>query len=183
MHVSDDEAQRLWETEIGLDPKRITRFDEDNFWTMGSTGPCGPCSEIFYDTGARMRTGRAIRGRTSGSRYVEIWNLVFQQYNRAADGTLTELRTKNIDTGAGFERMLAVANGKASMYETDLFADLVAAQPDVGHTTLPMDERIVRRRIIADHARAVTLPHRGRRVSLEHGSRLRVALSRAARDP
>jgi alanyl-tRNA synthetase len=155
-HVSDDEAQKLWEKEVGLSADRITRFDEDNFWTMGPTGPCGPCSEIFYDTGAQYASSPGDTGPNLGNRYVEVWNLVFQQYNRAADGALTELRTKNIDTGAGFERLLAVANGKASMYETDLFLDVIAAQPNVGHTTLPTPERIVRRRIIADHARAVT---------------------------
>jgi alanyl-tRNA synthetase len=156
VHVSDDEAQRLWETEVGLAPARITRFDQDNFWTMGTTGPCGPCSEIFFDTGPENALGPGDTGPNLGNRYVEVWNLVFQQYNRASDGTLTELRTKNIDTGAGFERLLAVANGKASMYETDLFADLVEAQPAVGHTTLPAAEQLVRRRIIADHARATT---------------------------
>jgi alanyl-tRNA synthetase len=156
VHVSDDEAQRLWETEVGLDASRITRFDGDNFWTMGATGPCGPCSEIFYDTGPQYALGPEDTGPNLGNRYVEIWNLVFQQYNRASDGELTELKTKNIDTGAGFERMLAVANGFASMYETDLFTDLVKAQPPVGHTTLAPDEQLVRRRIIADHARATT---------------------------
>jgi len=156
VHVSDDEAQRLWETEVGLDSSRITRFDADNFWTMGPTGPCGPCSEIFYDTGAEFALGPDDTGPNLGNRFVETWNLVFQQYNRAGDGTLAELKTKNIDTGAGFERLLAVANGKASMYETDLFADLVDAQPPVGHSTLSGNERIVRRRIIADHARATT---------------------------
>ncbi len=156
VHTDDDDAQALWEREIGLSPDRITRFDEDNFWTMGPTGPCGPCSEIFFDTGAQYASSPGDTGPNLGNRYVEIWNLVFQQYNRSADGTLEELKTKNIDTGAGFERLLAVANGKASMYETDLFADVVAAQPNVGHTTLPAAERIVRRRIIADHARAVT---------------------------
>ncbi len=155
-HVSDDEAQRLWETEIGLAPDRITRFDEDNFWTMGPTGPCGPCSEIFYDTGAAYASDAGDTGPNLGNRYVEIWNLVFQQYNRGADGKLTELAHKNIDTGAGFERMLAVANGYASMYETDLFTDLIAAQPPVGATTLAEAEQLVRRRIIADHARAAT---------------------------
>ncbi len=156
VHVSDDEAQRLWETEIGLASERITRFDDDNFWTMGATGPCGPCSEIFYDTGAEHASSPDDTGPNLGNRYVEIWNLVFQQYNRGADGTLAELQTKNIDTGAGFERMLAVANGKASMYETDLFTDLIAAQPPVGSTTLSAAECVVRRNIIADHARAVT---------------------------
>jgi len=156
VHVSDDEAQRLWETEVGLDASRITRFDADNFWTMGATGPCGPCSEIFYDTGPQYALGPDDTGPNLGNRYVEIWNLVFQQYNRSSDGELAELKTKNIDTGAGFERMLAVANGFASMYETDLFTDLVKAQPPVGHTTLAPDEQLVRRRIIADHARATT---------------------------
>jgi alanyl-tRNA synthetase len=157
VHVGDDEAQQLWETEIGLASERITRWDADNFWTMGPTGPCGPCSEIFFDTGEAHASAPDDTGPNRGNRYVEIWNLVFQQYDRAADGTLTELPSKNIDTGAGFERILAVVNGKASMYETDLFTDLIAAQPDVGATTLAAPEVVVRRNIIADHARAVTL--------------------------
>lgn len=156
VHTSDDEAARLWENEIGLDPARITRWDEDNFWTMGPTGPCGPCSEIFYDTGAENASGPDDDGPNKGDRYVEIWNVVFQQYNRGADGKLSDLPRKAIDTGAGFERMLAVANGKVSMYETDLFTDLIAAQPPVGTTSLAPAEQLVRRRIIADHARAAT---------------------------
>jgi alanyl-tRNA synthetase len=156
VHVSDDEAQRLWETEVGLASDRITRWDEDNFWTMGPTGPCGPCSEIFYDTGEANAAGPGDTGPNLGNRYVEVWNLVFQQYDRAASGVLTELPSKNIDTGAGFERVLAVINGKASMYDTDLFVDLIAAQPGIGATTLAPAEQIVRRNIIADHARAVT---------------------------
>ncbi len=156
VHTSDDDAQRTWENEIGLDPARITRFDEDNFWTMGPTGPCGPSSEIFYDTGASNASGPGDTGPNLGNRYVEIWNLVFQQYNRAGDGTLAELKAKNIDTGAGLERVLAIANGFASMYETDLFTDLVDAQPPAGQTSLAPAEQLVRRRIIADHARAAT---------------------------
>ena len=156
VHTGDDEAQRLWENEIGLAPERITRFDEDNFWTMGPTGPCGPCTEIFYDTGAANASGPEDTGPNLGDRYVEIWNVVFQQYNRGSDGKLSDLPRKAIDTGAGLERMLAVANGKLSMYETDLFTDLVAAQPEVGQTSLSSDEQVVRRRIIADHARAAT---------------------------
>jgi alanyl-tRNA synthetase len=156
VHTGDDEAQRLWENEIGLDPARISRWDEDNFWTMGPTGPCGPCTEIFYDTGAQHAAGPDDDGPNKGDRFVEIWNVVFQQYNRGADGKLTDLPRKAIDTGAGFERMLAVANGKVSMYETDLFTDLIAAQPAVGQTSLTKDDQLVRRRIIADHARAAT---------------------------
>ncbi len=156
VHTSDDEAQSLWEREIGMPSWRISRFDDDNFWTMGPTGPCGPCSELFYDIGAEHASSSEDTGPNRGNRYVEIWNLVFQQFNRAADGTLTELPRKAIDTGAGLERMLAVANGHASMYETDLFTDLIAAQPDIGTTSLAAAEQLVRRRIIADHARAVT---------------------------
>ena len=156
VHTSDDEAEQIWRNEIGVDAARITRFDEDNFWTMGSTGPCGPSTEIFYDTGAEYASGPSDTGPNLGNRYVEIWNVVFQQYNRTADGKLTELPRKAIDTGAGLERMLAVANGKASMYETDLFTDLIAAQPKAGQTTLAPAEQLVRQNIIADHARAVT---------------------------
>src|SRR5271165_5472016 len=156
VHTGDDEAQKLWESEIGLDPARITRFDEDNFWTMGPTGPCGPCTELFYDTGAENASGPDDTGPNLGNRYVEFWNLVFQQYNRTSDGKLHELPRKSIDTGAGFERILALVNGKASMYETDLFTDLIEAQPRVGRTTLAAAEQLERQRIIADHARAVT---------------------------
>jgi alanyl-tRNA synthetase len=156
VHTGDDEAQRLWEDEIGLDASRISRWDEDNFWTMGPTGPCGPCSEIFFDTGSENAAGPDDTGPNRGNRFVEIWNVVFQQYNRGADGTLSDLPRKAIDTGAGFERMLAVVNGKVSMYETDLFTDLIAAQPPVGSTALAPDEQLIRRRIIADHARAAT---------------------------
>ena len=156
VHTTDDEAQRIWENEICIPASRISRFDEDNFWTMGPTGPCGPCSEIFYDTGEVNSAGPGDTGPNLGNRYVEIWNVVFQQYNRGSDGKLTELPRKAIDTGAGFERMLAVANGKLTMYETDLFTDLIAAQPSIGSTSLTLADQIVRRNIIADHARAVT---------------------------
>jgi alanyl-tRNA synthetase len=156
VHTTDDEAEALWRNDIGLDAARITRFDEDNFWTMGATGPCGPCTEIFYDTGEAYASGPDDTGPNLGNRYVEIWNVVFQQYNRGSDGKLSELPKKSIDTGAGLERMLAVANGKASMYETDLFTDLIAAQPAIGQTTLKPPEQRVRQNIIADHARAVT---------------------------
>lgn len=156
VHVSDDEAARIWEREIGLPPERITRFDQDNFWTMGSTGPCGPCTEIFYDTAEGRSSSSSDLGPNLGDRFVEIWNLVFQQYNRDAQGDLTQLPRKSIDTGAGFERMLAVVNGKVSMYETDLFTDLIEAQPAVGTSTVLPSEQSVRRNIIADHGRAVT---------------------------
>ncbi len=156
VHTSDDEAQRLWEFEVGIASSKITRFDQDNFWTMGPTGPCGPCSEIFYDTSAANASGPDDTGPNLGTRFVELWNLVFQQYNRTADGELHDLPRKGIDTGAGFERMLAAVNGKTSMYETDLFTDLIAAQPPIGPSSLAAAEQLVRQRIIADHARAAT---------------------------
>lgn len=156
VHVSDEEAAQIWERKIGLPSERITRFDQDNFWTMGSTGPCGPSTELFYDTGEAYASSSADVGPNLGNRFVEIWNLVFQQYNRDAQGTLAQLPRKSIDTGAGFERLLAVVNGKVSMYETDLFTDLIDAQPAVGVSTLPPSEQLVRRNIIADHCRAVT---------------------------
>jgi alanyl-tRNA synthetase len=156
VHVSDDEAERIWREDIGLDPSRISRWDEDNFWTMGPTGPCGPCSEIFYDLGAAYSSGPGDDGPNKGDRFVELWNVVFQQYNRGSDGAMTELPRKAIDTGAGLERMLAACNGNPSMYETDLFTDLIAAQPKIGTTTLDAVQRRERQNIIADHARATT---------------------------
>ncbi len=156
VHTSDDEAEQVWREEVGLRPEQISRFDEDNFWTMGPSGPCGPSTEIFYDTGAQNALDANDDGPNKGNRFVEIWNVVFQQYNRGADGKLEELPRKQIDTGAGMERMLAVVNGKVSMYETDLFTDLIDAQPPVGQTSLSPKDRLERRNIIADHARAVT---------------------------
>ena len=156
VHTSDDQAHEIWETEIGLSPSRISRHDEDNFWTMGATGPCGPCTEIFYDNGPAYMSSPDDDGPNKGNRFVEFWNVVFQQYNRGADGVLSDLPRKAIDTGMGFERILALVNGKASMYETDLFTDVIAAQPSVGTTSLMPNDILERRNIIADHARAVT---------------------------
>ncbi|MBV9700234.1 MAG: alanine--tRNA ligase [Candidatus Eremiobacteraeota bacterium] len=156
VHLGDDDADRIWTNEVGLDASRISRFDEENFWTMGPTGPCGPSTEIFYDIGAAHASGPEDTGPNRGDRFLEIWNIVFQQHNRTADGTLRDLPRKSIDTGAGLERMLAVCSGVASMYETDLFTDLVAAQPPIGKTTLEQSEWRARQNIIADHARAAT---------------------------
>jgi alanyl-tRNA synthetase len=140
VHIGDDEAEKIWRDEIGIPPERISRLDEDNFWTMGTTGPCGPCTEMFFEV---------------GSEKIEFWNIVFQQFNRTADGTLEDLPRKQIDTGMGFDRTLAIANGKASMYETDLFTGIVEAQP-AAKTQLAAKDQLERRNIIADHARAAT---------------------------
>ncbi|HTX55473.1 MAG TPA: alanine--tRNA ligase, partial [Candidatus Acidoferrales bacterium] len=156
VHTGDDEAAEIWHKDVGLEKSRITRFDEENFWTMGPTGPCGPSTEIFYDTGEAYASASEDTGPNLGDRFVEIWNVVFQQYNRGADGKLTELPKKSIDTGAGLERMLAVSNGQASMYETDLFTDLIEAQPPLAAANVHPQEQRERQNIIADHARAVT---------------------------
>lgn len=155
VHVGDDEAERIWTRDIGLDPARVSRFDDDNFWTMGTSGPCGPCTELFYDLGGQYASSPGDDGPNKGNRFVEFWNLVFQQHYRTADGRLEDLPRTAIDTGAGFERMLAICNGQASMYETDVFTDLVSAQPAAGGS-LPLQERAVRRNVVADHARAAT---------------------------
>ena len=156
VHTGDDEAPSIWEHDIGVPRDRITRFEEENFWSMGPTGPCGPSTEIFYDFGEPFARDDQDVGPNLGERFVELWNVVFQQYDRASDGALKELPRKSIDTGAGFERLLAVVNGRSSMYDTDLFSDIVVAQPQVGSTSLPPAEQAVRRNVIADHARAVT---------------------------
>ena len=120
VHTSDDDAARLWPELTSMRPDRIQRLDEDNFWGMGDTGPCGPSSEIFYDKGPEFGAdgGPAFGG---DDRFVEFWNLVFMQFNRSADGTMAELPRKNIDTGSGFERVLAILNGAESVFATDLF--------------------------------------------------------------
>jgi alanyl-tRNA synthetase len=151
VHTGDDEAERIWREEIGLDRSRITRWDEENFWTMGPTGPCGPSTELFYDSGARNASSPDDDAPNKGSRFVEFWNVVFQQFNRGTDRHLSELPRKAIDTGAGLERMLAICNGKTSMYETDLFTDVVDALA-CGESD---NESAVRKNVIADHARAV----------------------------
>ena len=155
VHTGDDESAAIWR-ELGVPPERITRFDEDNFWTMGPTGPCGPCTEMFYDNGPQYASGPQDDGPNKGDRFIEFWNIVFQQFNRGTDGKLEELPRKQIDTGMGLDRTLAIANGKASMYETDLFTDLIDAQPPAGKTALSKKDQAERRNIIADHIRAVT---------------------------
>ena len=157
VHDSDDEAATLWHELAGLDASRIQRLDADNFWGMGETGPCGPSSEIFFDKGPSHGTdgGPAFGGE---ERYVEFWNLVFMQYNRSADGTLSELPTKNIDTGSGFERTLSVINGVDSVFATDLFAPLLdAAERGVGHRLGESDECDIAIRRVAEHGRAMTM--------------------------
>jgi len=150
----DDEAERIWTEEIGIDPTRCTRMGEkSNFWQMGETGPCGPCTEIFYDHGADIAGGPPGSPDEDGDRYVEIWNLVFMQYDRSADGVLTPLPKPSVDTGMGLERIAAVMQGVHSNYDIDLFKALIQAAAAVTGTE---DLESPSLRVIADHIRAST---------------------------
>jgi alanyl-tRNA synthetase len=150
----DDEAERIWTEEIGIDPTRCTRMGEkSNFWQMGETGPCGPCTEIFYDHGADIPGGPPGSPDEDGDRYVEIWNLVFMQYDRTADGVLTPLPKPSVDTGMGLERIAAVMQGVHSNYDIDLFKALIQAAAAVTGTE---DLESSSLRVIADHIRAST---------------------------
>src|SRR5579884_197834 len=126
VHESDDEAEDLWRQRIGVPAERIQRMGADNFWEMGDTGPCGPCSELYYDKGDAFGApgGPAHGGE---ERYVEFWNLVFMQYDRQADGSLQPLPKPNVDTGAGLERLLSVIDGLASVWDTDTVRRVIAA--------------------------------------------------------
>ncbi|HEY5665290.1 MAG TPA: alanine--tRNA ligase [Gammaproteobacteria bacterium] len=150
--TDDDEAASIWIDEIGIDPGRFTRLGEsENFWAMGETGPCGPCSEIFYDHGAHVPGGPPGSPEAEGDRYVEIWNLVFMQYDRNEFGELTPLPKPSVDTGMGLERLAAVMQGVHSNYEIDLFAALIAAAAEA---TATEDLQSKSLRVIADHIRA-----------------------------
>ena len=162
----DDQAYGIWRERIRLAESRVFRLDEkDNFWAMGETGPCGPCSEIHFDLGpAASEAGHAdCRFPCDCGRYVEIWNLVFMQFERDGSGKMTPLPRPSIDTGAGLERLAAVLQGKLSNFETDLFQPLIAQIGDWAGTSYGASERgDVSLRIVADHGRAVTfLVHDG----------------------
>ncbi|MBF0425296.1 MAG: alanine--tRNA ligase [Magnetococcales bacterium] len=157
VHAEDDEAWQLWRDKVGLPSDKIIRIGtSDNFWSMGDTGPCGPCSEIFYDYGPEVPGGPPGSAEEDGGRFVEIWNLVFMQYDRDASGKLTPLPNPCIDTGAGLERMAAVVQGRRSNFETDLFQPLLraaAARCGSDYDACAEPQR-VSLRVIADHVRA-----------------------------
>ncbi len=158
VHDGDDEAEQLWIDKVGVRPERIQRMgDEDNFWTMGDTGPCGPDSEIFMDLGASYGDDGGPK-HGGDARFVEIWNLVFMQYSRDADGTLSELPRKNIDTGMGLERVLPVVQGLDSVFDTDLFLPIIDAAASVLGTAYGRDAATdVALRVLADHGRAFSM--------------------------
>ncbi|MDP9012054.1 MAG: alanine--tRNA ligase [Pseudomonadota bacterium] len=154
VYKEDEEAARIWTEEIGIDPTRCTRMGEkSNFWSMGETGPCGPCTEIFYDHGAEIAGGPPGSPDEDGDRYVEIWNLVFMQYDRSADGVLVPLPKPSVDTGMGLERVAAVMQGVHSNYDIDLFKALIRAAAEITGTD---DLESSSLRVIADHIRACT---------------------------
>ena len=154
VYEEDDEAQRIWTEEIRIDPTRCTRMGEkSNFWSMGETGPCGPCSEIFYDHGPDVAGGPPGSPDEDGDRYVEIWNLVFMQYDRSADGVLVALPKPSVDTGMGLERVAAVMQGVHSNYDIDLFKALIREAAEITGTR-ELDSPSLR--VIADHIRACT---------------------------
>ncbi|MFA9461921.1 alanine--tRNA ligase [Thiohalorhabdus methylotrophus] len=156
VYTEDEEAARIWLDEMHIDPERFAYVGAaDNFWAMGDTGPCGPCSEIFYDHGPELPGAPPGSGEDEGDRYVEIWNLVFMQYNRDGDGTLHDLPNPNIDTGMGLERIAAVMEGVHNNFDTDLFLPLIhQAAEQAGVRYNESDATDVSLRVIADHIRA-----------------------------
>lgn len=156
VYREDEEAARIWEQEVGLPPERIVpQGEEDNFWSMGETGPCGPCSEIIYDRGEEAGCGRPECAVGCGcDRFLEVWNLVFMQYERDAAGRLTRLPRPSIDTGMGLERIAAVVQGAPTNYETDLFRDIIRHIEELCGRSYAEAPRAFR--VIADHARAAT---------------------------
>lgn len=149
VYRDDDEAERIWLEDIGVDPNRITRL-EGNFWTMGDTGPCGPCSEIFYDHGPEVPGGPPGSPDEDLDRYVEIWNLVFTQYERDADGTLTTLDKPSVDTGLGLERLSAILQGVHNNFDIDMFKALRKKAAELLDCNDPDDPSL---NVIADHLR------------------------------
>ena len=159
VYATDDEAFDLWHKEAGVPKEKIVRIGDkpgggsDNFWQMGDTGPCGPCTEIFYDHGAHIPGGPPGSPDADGDRWIEIWNLVFMQFDRSADGKLTPLPKPSVDTGAGLERMSAVMQGVTNNYDIDLFKNLVKAAAALANTADLANSSL---RVIADHIRACT---------------------------
>ncbi|MDA9212643.1 alanine--tRNA ligase [Gammaproteobacteria bacterium] len=148
----DDDAEKIWREKIGVNPDRIVRLDEeDNFWSMGETGPCGPCSEIYYDHGDHIEGTPPGSDGDEGDRFVEIWNLVFMQFNRNDSGEMTPLPQPSVDTGMGLERIAAVMQGVNSNYETDLFKTLISASQKI-----LKDEGNNSHKVVADHIRSTS---------------------------
>src|ERR1700685_3273804 len=154
VYKEDDEAAKIWLEELGVPKERFTRMGEkSNFWAMGDTGPCGPCSEIFYDHGSHIPGGPPGSPDAEGDRFVEVWNLVFMQYEQLPGGKRADLPRPSIDTGMGIERMAAVLQGTHDNYKIDLFGALIEAVADLTGAD-PNGKRGASHRVIADHLRA-----------------------------
>ncbi|MCG3463556.1 alanine--tRNA ligase [Xenorhabdus bovienii] len=159
VYETDDEAYDIWHKEVGVPAEKIIRIGDnkgapyasDNFWQMGDTGPCGPCTEVFYDHGEHIWGGPPGSPEEDGDRYIEIWNIVFMQFNRHADGTMEPLPKPSVDTGMGLERLTAVLQHVNSNYDIDLFSDLIASVAEVTGTTELTNKSL---RVIADHIRS-----------------------------
>ena len=159
VYADDDEAYEIWAQQVGVPEDRIIRigdnkgqkYQSDNFWAMGDTGPCGPCTEIFYDHGAGIWGGPPGSPEEEGDRFIEIWNLVFMQFNRSAEGEMKPLPKPSVDTGMGLERIAAVMQAVHSNYEIDVFQHLLSAAAEITHTRDSEDKSL---RVIADHIRS-----------------------------
>jgi alanyl-tRNA synthetase len=165
VYTDDEESHRIWSEEIGLPPERLVRWgniavgDEKNFWRMGDTGPCGPCSELHYDRGAEYSEGEFCVPDHSETcpRWLEVWNLVFMEFDRAADGSLRPLPFRSVDTGMGLERISSVAQGVDSNYRTDLFEPIIARLASfIGHDPETVESERFSYQVVADHSRAMT---------------------------
>ena len=165
VYETDDEAFDIWANEVGVPRERIIRigdnkgapFASDNFWQMGDTGPCGPCTEIFFDHGDHIWGGPPGSPEEDGDRYIEIWNIVFMQFNRKANGSLEPLAANCIDTGMGFERLCMILQGKKSNYDTDVFQPTIQRIAAMSGKTYGADEKCdVAMRVVADHLRAIS---------------------------
>ncbi len=155
VYNDDDESYELWRTETDIDPKHILRFGEkDNFWEMGETGPCGPCSEIHINTGDDYDNPKYVNAGVPEC--IELWNLVFIQYNKDENGKRHDLPMKHIDTGLGFERMCAVLQNKKSNYDTDVFSPLIEQVVKLSGIKNDSEENKIPMRVIADHIRTLT---------------------------
>ena len=151
VHIDDDESEDIWLNKIGIPKERVNRLDQDNFWSMGDTGPCGPCSEIFYDHGSDFLGDPPAEGNESGDRYIEIYNLVFMQFERDIKGNLTPLPKPSVDTGMGFERITAVMQNTNDNYKTDIFDNLIK---NIAKKLNVKDILNPSLRVIADHLRS-----------------------------
>ena len=156
VHETDDEAANIWQNIVGVPTDRIQRLDADNWWRMADTGPNGPCSEIFWDMGPEYGPDGGPANPAAENRYIEIWNLVFMQYDQQSDGTQVPLPNPSIDTGAGLERLLSVVQGVDAVWQTDEFQSLLSSVAEACQVQVESKESLVSLQILADHARSTT---------------------------